>query len=70
MRRRFVIKLDSGEHLATGQLDEKEVLTALGYEIEEEIPVIDADNIKYERLLFLRGVAADMVIFKDRKSVV
>lgn len=62
-RRRFIIKLDDGSHLATGQLDEKEVLQALGYEIEEEIPVIDADNIKYERLLFLRGVAADMVIF-------
>jgi len=63
-RKRFAIVTEDGYTFATGNLDEKEALRALGYEVEEEETALpDLEDVKYEQIEFVRGKATDMSVF-------
>jgi len=63
-RKRYAIVTEDGYTFATGAIDEKQALQALGYEVEEgETALPELEDIKYEQIDFIRGKATDMSVF-------
>jgi len=62
-KRKFVITTDDGISFAQGTIDEDETLKAFGLELDEDQPQLDADDIKYELIEYIRGKPSDAIIF-------